>query len=52
MRPIGSGQQDVGHSGVATGRGAFNLGFPSSIGDEENSPLMELHLIEMITNFE
>ncbi|WP_312753455.1 hypothetical protein [Rummeliibacillus suwonensis] len=23
--PIGSGQQDVGHSGVATGRDAFRL---------------------------
>ncbi|WP_146548873.1 ABC transporter permease [Rummeliibacillus suwonensis] len=34
--PIGSGQQDVGHSGVATGRGAFNLSFSSSVGDEEN----------------
>ncbi|WP_312753334.1 hypothetical protein [Rummeliibacillus suwonensis] len=34
MRPIGLGQQDVGHSGVATGRGAFNLSSSSS-GDEE-----------------
>ncbi|MBO2537742.1 hypothetical protein [Rummeliibacillus suwonensis] len=25
ISPIGLGQQDVGHSGVATGRGAFNL---------------------------
>ena len=33
---IGSGQQDVGHSGVATGRGAFNLSSSSSVGDEEN----------------
>jgi len=32
MRPIGSGQQDVGHSGVATGRGTFNLDFPSPVG--------------------
>ncbi|WP_186731354.1 hypothetical protein [Rummeliibacillus suwonensis] len=36
MRPTGSGQQDVGHSGVATGRGAFNLSSSSSVGDEEN----------------
>ncbi|MBO2534529.1 hypothetical protein, partial [Rummeliibacillus suwonensis] len=32
MRPIGSGQQDVGPSGVATGRGAFNLSSSSSVG--------------------
>ncbi|WP_146549102.1 hypothetical protein [Rummeliibacillus suwonensis] len=36
MRPIGSGQQDVGHSGVATGRGAFNLSSSIPVGDEEN----------------
>jgi len=34
--PIGSGQQDVGPSGVATGRGVFNLSSFSSVGDEEN----------------
>ena len=34
--PIGSGQQDVGHSGVATGRGAFNLSSFILVGDEEN----------------
>jgi hypothetical protein len=34
--PIGSGQQDVGSSGVATGRGAFNLSSSPSVGDEEN----------------
>ncbi|WP_312753500.1 hypothetical protein [Rummeliibacillus suwonensis] len=28
--PIGSGGQDVGHSGVTTGRGAFNLSSSSS----------------------
>jgi len=33
--PIGSGQQDVGHSGVATGRGVLNLSSSSSVGDEE-----------------
>ncbi|WP_280524864.1 hypothetical protein [Rummeliibacillus suwonensis] len=33
--PIGSDQQDVGHSGVATGRGAFNLSSSSSVGDEK-----------------
>jgi len=33
---FGSGQQDVGHLGVATGRGAFNLSSSSSVGDEEN----------------
>ena len=36
MRPIGLGQQDVGHSGVATGRGAFNLSSSILVGDEEN----------------
>ena len=30
--PIGSDQQDVGPSGVATGRGAFNLSSSSSVG--------------------
>ncbi|WP_146550324.1 hypothetical protein [Rummeliibacillus suwonensis] len=34
-RPIGSGQQDVGYSGVATRRGAFSLSSSSSVGDEE-----------------
>ncbi|MBO2535735.1 MULTISPECIES: hypothetical protein [Rummeliibacillus] len=32
MRPIGSGGRDVGHSGVATGRGAFNLSSSISVG--------------------
>ncbi|WP_312753902.1 hypothetical protein [Rummeliibacillus suwonensis] len=36
MHLIGSGQQDVGHSGVVTGRGAFNLSSSSSVGNEEN----------------
>jgi len=36
MRPVGLGGQDVGHSGVATGRGAFNLSSSTSVGDEEN----------------
>jgi len=36
MRPIGSGGQDAGHSGVATGRGAFNLSSSSPVWDEEN----------------
>lgn len=36
MRPIGSGRQDVGHSGIATGRGAFHLSSSSSVGDEGN----------------
>jgi hypothetical protein len=34
--PIGSGGQDVGHSGVATGRGAFHFRSSSPVGDEEN----------------
>ncbi|WP_312755944.1 hypothetical protein, partial [Rummeliibacillus suwonensis] len=34
--PIGSGQQDVGHSGVATGRGVLHLSSSISVGDEEN----------------
>ncbi|WP_186725886.1 hypothetical protein [Rummeliibacillus sp. SL167] len=29
-------RQDVGPSGVATGRGAFHLSSSSSVGDEEN----------------
>ena len=33
MRPIGLGGQDVGPSGVATGRGAFNLSSSISVGD-------------------
>jgi len=36
MRPIGSGGQDAGYSGVAIRRGAFNLSSSSSVGDEEN----------------
>ncbi|WP_146553906.1 MULTISPECIES: hypothetical protein [Rummeliibacillus] len=42
--PIGSGQQDVGHSGVATGRGAFNLSSSISMGDGRKLPLMEASL--------
>ncbi|WP_312755418.1 hypothetical protein [Rummeliibacillus suwonensis] len=34
--PIGSGQQDVGHSGVAIGRGAFNLSSFPSLENKEN----------------
>jgi hypothetical protein len=44
MRPIGSGQQDVDHLGVATGRGVFNLSSSSAVGNEENPPLMEAAL--------
>ncbi|WP_312752965.1 hypothetical protein [Rummeliibacillus suwonensis] len=44
--PIGSAQQDVGHSGVATGRGVFNLSSSTSAGDEDNPPLMEFHFID------
>jgi hypothetical protein len=36
MCPIGSGQHDVGHSGVATRRGAFHFRSSTSVGDEEN----------------
>ncbi len=36
MRPIGSGGQDVGPSGVATGRGVFHFCSSTSMGDEEN----------------
>jgi len=36
MRPIGLGGQNVGPSGVATGRGAFHFRSSSSVGDEEN----------------
>ena len=43
--PIGSGQQDVGPSGVATGRGVFNLSSSISVGDEEKSLLIEFHFI-------
>ncbi|MBO2537671.1 hypothetical protein JGZ98_17865, partial [Rummeliibacillus suwonensis] len=34
--PIGSDGQDVGHSGVTTGRGVLNLSSSISVGDEEN----------------
>ncbi len=34
MRPIGSGGQDVGHSGVATGHGVLNLSSSIPVGDE------------------
>jgi len=36
MRPIGSGGQDVNHSGVTTGRVTFHLSSSISVGDEEN----------------
>ena len=36
MGPIGLGGQDVGPSGVATGRVALHLSSSSSVGDEEN----------------
>ncbi|WP_279590434.1 hypothetical protein [Rummeliibacillus suwonensis] len=36
IKTIGTGQQDVGHSGAATGCGAFNLSSSSSVWDEEN----------------
>ena len=42
--PIGLGQQDVGHSVVATGRGVLNLSSSISVGDEENPHLMEASL--------
>jgi len=41
MRLIGSGGQDVGHLGVATGCGAFHFHSSISVLDEENLPLME-----------
>ena len=41
---ICSSQQDVGHSGVATERGAFNLSFPISVGGEENLHQVKFHL--------
>ncbi|WP_312753603.1 hypothetical protein [Rummeliibacillus suwonensis] len=47
ISPIGSDQQDVGPSGVATGRGAFNLSSSSSVGDEETPHLMEFHFIPL-----
>ncbi|WP_312755771.1 hypothetical protein [Rummeliibacillus suwonensis] len=31
MRPIGLGGQDVGHSGVSSGRGAFHFHSSSSV---------------------
>ncbi|WP_312755463.1 hypothetical protein [Rummeliibacillus suwonensis] len=37
-------QQDVGHSGVATGRGAFHFRSSISVGMKK-TPLMELHFI-------
>ncbi|WP_312755501.1 hypothetical protein [Rummeliibacillus suwonensis] len=49
--PIGSGQQDVGHSGVAIGHGAFNLSSSVSVKDEENPPLMEASLYLCLWRF-
>ncbi|WP_146551416.1 hypothetical protein [Rummeliibacillus sp. SL167] len=49
MRPIGLGGQDVGPSDFATGRGAFHLSSSSSIGDEENPPLMAVSLYPALT---
>ncbi|WP_146550076.1 hypothetical protein [Rummeliibacillus suwonensis] len=43
MHPIGSGQQEVGPSDVATGRGAFNLSSSPSMVDEK-TPLMKVSL--------
>ncbi|MBO2535392.1 hypothetical protein [Rummeliibacillus suwonensis] len=43
MHPIGSDQQDVGPSGVATGRGAFDLSSSPSMVDEK-TPLMKVSL--------
>ncbi|WP_186725716.1 hypothetical protein [Rummeliibacillus sp. SL167] len=43
MRPIDSGQHDVDHSDVATGRGAFNLSSSISVREEE-PPLTETSL--------
>ncbi|WP_280524835.1 hypothetical protein [Rummeliibacillus suwonensis] len=39
------GQQDVGPSGVATGRGAFHFRSSSSVGDEENPHGWKFHFI-------
>jgi len=44
MDSIGLGGQDVSPSGVATGRGAFNLSSSSSVGNKENPSLMEASL--------
>ncbi|WP_186725791.1 hypothetical protein [Rummeliibacillus sp. SL167] len=41
MRLIGSGGQDVGPSGVATGRGAFHFRSSISVWDEENHTEMD-----------
>ncbi|MBO2537434.1 hypothetical protein [Rummeliibacillus suwonensis] len=38
MRPIGLDQQDVGPSGVATGRGAFHFRSSSSVGGMKKTP--------------
>ena len=45
MRPIGLVKQDVGPSGVATGRGAFRLSSPILVGDEENPYRRKFHII-------
>ncbi|WP_312755852.1 hypothetical protein [Rummeliibacillus suwonensis] len=45
MRPIGSGQHDVGHSGVAIGLGVFNLS--SSISVKDSPTRMEASLYLM-----
>ena len=45
MRPIGLGQQDIGPSDVATGRGAFHFRSSSSVGMKK-PPLMETSLYQ------
>ena len=47
--PIGSGQQDVGPSGVATGRGAFNLSSSISSGWMKKTPTDGVSLYNLIT---
>ncbi|MBO2536688.1 hypothetical protein [Rummeliibacillus suwonensis] len=39
------GQQDVGPSGVVTGRGAFHLSSSILVGDEENTHCWKLYFI-------
>ncbi|MBO2537818.1 hypothetical protein [Rummeliibacillus suwonensis] len=44
------GQQDVGPSGVATGRGTFNLSSSISVRDEENHHCWKLHFIYLTSS--
>ncbi|WP_312755867.1 hypothetical protein [Rummeliibacillus suwonensis] len=47
MRPISSGQQDVGLSDVTTGRGSLKLSSSISVGGRRKTPLMKVSLYKV-----